>query len=173
MSVMKVIMELNTQHKVKGLKQERVLQLEQRGIADLELLSVCWNDFLSASDLASDSRFKIDIHHLCWILQAHGLIYPVAIDGNDSKYIIPCKLRETPEEECFLPDPSTFVFDFNGFLLEEIYHKLICLVSKDAKPPLGSKNLYSHKKCKFFNFLDTNWIMEMDPQNHKLIFGVM
>ena len=147
-SVMRVIMELN---KVEGLKQEQIMQLESKGTADLDLLSVCWKEFLTASDSASD--FRIDIHHLCLILQAYCLIYPVTINNSDSvqsKFIIPCKLPKTLEEECSLPNPSTFVFDFEGFLLEEIYHRLICLVSRAARPPRRRKNLYSWKKCKFF-----------------------
>lgn len=185
-SVMKVIMELSPSKKILGVESELVSYLDKTGEADLDLLTACWKDRISPPESAPESR--IDIHHLCLILQAYCLIYPVPSDSSGSnsdsvpaelgrskksKYIIPCKLPEKIDGECLLPGSSTFVFDFERFLPAEIYHRLICLAARKSNPSRGSPNLYSSKKCFFQEFSDTNWIMEMDPDRHRINFSMM
>ena len=181
-SVMKVIMELKLSNDVPGVQQKLVSKLAKTGEADIKLLKVCWEK----EELLSPP--KIDIHHLCLILQAYCLIYPILsiVDSDTnsnsepaksttSSYIIPCKLPPEYKDprNRKLVDPFTFVFDFIDFLPDEIYHRLICLGLKHAKPPRGYPNVFSSKKCFFQNLKDTNWIMEIDAEKHKLRFSVM
>ena len=177
-SIMTVIMELNTKDRNQNLTTAQISQLEKTGLADLELLEVCWERFISVTKSSSD--YKIEIKHLCLILQAYCLVYPVSAssENNCSKFIIPCKLPEVLTNQPQLPGCSCFGFDFRGFLPAEVYHRLICLASRQAKPACKSgtkdlQNLYSSKKC-VFRFLEgTHWIMEMDSENHMLHFKVM
>ena len=171
-SIMTVIMELKTKHRNEMLTTAQISQLEKTGVADLELLEVCWGTFIPTAKSSSD--FKIEIEHLCLILQAYCLVYPVsAASENCSRFIIPCKLPEVLTNQPPLPGCSCFGFDFRGFLPAEIYHRLICLASRQANPPKGFSNLYSSKKCHFRNLEGTHWIMEMDSEKHMLNFEVM
>ena len=174
-SIMTVIMELKTKHRNQNLTTAQVSQLEKAGLADLELLEVCWEKFISTPKSSSD--VKIEIKHLCLILQAYCLVYPVSAPIEEgkkscSKFIIPCKLPDLLTSQPQLPGSSCFGFDFRGFLPAEIYHRLICLASRQAKPPKGFSNLYSSKKCYFRNLEGTHWIMEMDSEKHMLNFEV-
>ena len=178
MSIMQVVMELTTDREEQNLSQDQVKGVEKDGVADLELLEVCWQKFLGGS--LSD----IGIHHLCLILQAYCLIYPYLIQSDVTtagangmtprKYVIPCKLpdqfrgKELQPKNC-----ATFYFDFNLFLPVEIYHKLICLASSKAKPRFGTCSQYSRTKCSFSGLLETKWVMEIEQDKHRLKIMVM
>lgn len=173
---MQVVMELTTDKEEENLSQDQVKGVEKNGIADFELLEVCWKKFVP------ESLSDIKIRHLCLILQAYCLIYPypnqsITIDGSSGtpqKYIIPCKLPDRFKgNERHVKNRATFYFDFNLFLPVEIYHKLICLASSKANPPSGSCNQYSRKKCSFHGLLDTKWVMEIEQEKHRLKITVM
>ena len=162
--VMKVIMELKTTRKIPGVPSTLISELEMNGIADLKLLEHCWEKFVAAPD--------VEMHHLCLMLQANCLIYPVRPTFKNSiqKYIIPSKLPSTIDmgKHIWVSGCATFYFDFRKFLPDEIYHKLICLASNEAN---SKKNCYSSKCCIFYDLLGTNWVMEMEGD--KLKIGVM
>lgn len=175
------------------LTQEQIQRLETTGKADLEVLGVCWEKFVSSPE--STSEFKVTLNHLCLILQSYCLIYPVPsstesraennsnstdssdpVEVNSRTFIIPCKLPEQfedPKKQCKLRNFISFIFNFIDFLPAEIYHRLICLASRDSKPPSGYKNKFSGRKCFIRNLFDTHWVMELDSDQHKLCFQVM
>ena len=183
-SVMKVIMELSLEKNEEGVPQSKLLTLTEDGIADIDLLKECWKQYLPKSDSPS----AITVHHLCLILQAYCLIYPVPLpkkatdcslsSGNMAsedvvqQFIIPCKLpKDLDDKKCEM-DPNyccTFYFDFEGFLPEEIYHRLIFLVPKTDTP---SECCYSNKRCTLW-LMDTKWVFEIEKEKHRLKIMVM
>ena len=64
---------------------------------------------------------------------------------------------------------KSFYFDFNEFLPDEIYHRLICLISTVAKP-LSTKlcHHYSRQQCFFTGVLGTKMIIQMDEAQQRL-----
>lgn len=183
--LMKVVLELDPTKQVQQLPGEKVKDLKNDGVADLDVLKYCWEDFVSEST-------DIEINHLCLMLQAYCLIYPTDVQSNADnstpnhvatsgdnpipRYIIPCKL---PPELTNIPKwtqkCATFYFDFNEFLPDEIYHRLICLALSEAKTPRrkANRNCYSGKMCIFFNLLNTNWVIEMERLKQRLKIGVI
>lgn len=159
--LMKVVMELKTTRKIPGLPSSLINELVRNGIADLKLLEHCWKDSITPD---------VKIYHLCLMLQANCLIYPVqSTSGNlVQKYIIPSKLPATidMDKHSWVSGCATFYFDFKKFLPNEIYHKLICLASSEAKPP--NSNHFSSERCVFYELLGTNWVMEMEDDKLKI-----
>ncbi len=180
-SVMKKIVELNPAEKRLPVKQDKITALE-KGVADVEVLHKCWEEFLSRSP--GSFKEETQIRQLRLILQAHCLIYPVhsppAENGNhsppaaensaDQKFIVPCKLPEEPPEEPF--EHATFYFDFCHFLPDEIYHRLICLATAMANPGRQAHQ-YSRTKCIFYGLHDTNWVMELEEGKQRLKISVI
>lgn len=186
MRVMKVIMDFKTTKYEPDFETKLITTLEVDGMADLKLLKFCWKKFLS------EAPCNIEIRHLCLILKAHCLIYPVedsttaAGSGDNSaevpaqKYIIPCKLpceinmdkhKWVRTKSC---GSAKFYFNFKRFLPDEIYHRLICLASSEAKPPGHShSNGYSSEKCIFYGILNTNWVIGIERVRHRLEIRVM
>lgn len=193
MLVMNEIMELDVDHiKDRKLGGAKVKNFAKDGVTDFNLLKVCWKDYVSPEPFSS---FKL--HHLCWILQAYCLIYPIAdyvttatatgdvatgdttdatadvtvVPTDCQRYMIPCRLpddfKERNKLSMVIKKFVTFFFDFGQFLLDEIYYKLICLASARAKPQ-RSCNQYSRKKCNFFGLEKTNWVMEIEEDRLKI-----
>jgi hypothetical protein len=161
---MRVVMELKTTRKVelKEVQASLIRELEVTGIADLKLLGCCWR-----RDFTFTPAFEM--HHLCLMLQASCLIYPVQpVSGNPQKYIIPSKLPNTADTEApgWVCRCATFYFDFNKFLPDEIYHRLICLASSEAIA--SEKNCYSSKCCIFCELEGTNWVLEVEGDKLKI-----
>jgi hypothetical protein len=177
MSIMRVVMELTTDREEECIPQDQIKSVEKDGIAELDLLEACWRNFLP------EHLSDITIRHLCLILQAYCLIFPYPIQAETSdgageapqeKFIIPCKLPAPFEESSWNVNCVNFYFDFyNRFLPIEIYHKLICLASSNAKPPSGSYNKYSRSRCIFYGLLGTKWWMEVEQDKQRLKIVVM
>lgn len=172
-------MELDDTAMPEGVKASQIDKLEKSGMADLKLLRSCWKDYVSAPGSAS----KIELRHLCLLLQANCLIFPVqstaASNGNASaanptqKYIIPGKLPPPkPDINWITCCGATFYFDFNTFLPDEIYHKLICLASSEAQPTGKLQNRYSSQICIFCGLFDTNWAIEIEREKQRLKISV-
>lgn len=175
MRVMKVILDLKTTKYEPEFETKLITNLEVDGIADLKLLKSRWKEFLS------EASCNIEIRHLCLMLKAHCLIYPVDSTATRSaqvpaqKYIIPCKLRckINMEKHKWVRCSATFYFNFKKFLPDEIYHRLICLASSEAKPPDSHSNSYSSEKCIFYGIMNTNWMIGIERIRHRLKIGVM
>lgn len=168
---MKVVMKLDPKNKVPGVKSHQMTSADS--LFEEEVLVKFWKEeFKSASGSLSDDG----THHLCLVLQAYCVIYPTTGGCADAKkYMIPCKFPEDVDimKECtFVDGCATFYFDFQKFLPDEIYHKLICLASTEARPKeCGRSNRFYAKCCIFYNLLGTNWVMELEE--HKLKIRVI
>lgn len=120
--IMKEIMKLDSDEDNPGIKNSFVLNLEKSGVADKKLLKTCWEKYLS------HSPGKMELRHVCLVLQAYCLIYPIAhrkagpvqsascvghseaepeqVDNGgtlakvEKKYLIPCKLPQDYPKEC-------------------------------------------------------------------------
>ena len=181
MKAMKVIMELTIKDDVAELSTSQLQRLVLNGVADSEVLEACWKRFLPPLTPSSG----VSVHHLCLILQAYCLIYPVkfiklraeAYDRNKQYYIIPCKLPEKIGDRDVMKEYSTFYFDFFKFLPDEIYYRLICIASNLCKTKETQAqcfyNSYSIKSCFFYNLEDTNWLIEMEQENQRLKIMVL
>ena len=167
--LMKIVMELDPTKDMPGVRGDQMRDLSCRGIADSKFLEVIWGEFISPAS-------GIEVHHLCLILQAYCLIYPVEMvvsEGLTQRYIVPSKFSSNIEtlprwvEKCV-----NFYFDFNGFLPEEIYHRLVCLMLSEAKQKLD-QNCCSSKICIFYGLQNTNWKIEMEGYEQRLKIGVV
>ena len=174
--IMTVIMELRpnqeTEDRYPELQSAQILKLKEYGKADMGFLKICWEKFISVTE-----SLEISIEHLCLILQAYCLIHPVSSssengDENAREFIIPCKLPKKIQLDP-LVDASFFSIKFDDFLPAQIYHRLICFALRKSELPDHLSNEYSSNKCLFYDLKDTNWIMEMDCENHELRFEVM
>ncbi len=166
LTAMKVIMEITVRDDVADLTLSQKRRLEKNGVADFEVFEVCWKKFVSE---------PIKVRHLCLIFQAYCLMFPVA---NQQQFIIPSKLPDNIHigQVCkVLEEYTTFYFDFNQFLPDEIYHRLICLASSYCKVERSQRlsNCYSKRICFFSRLRDTNWVIEMEEENQTLKFMVL
>ena len=160
---MRDIVELNP--KSGEYKHDRMPanKLADEGIASKDLLLDLWKTFLP-EDSNRDKTFR----HLCTILKAYCLVYPlnesIALSGDvsirsgeemavstsvevtapkakpDELFLVPCMLPAKPEDK--KEDSKlpwvTFYFDFKKFLPEVIYHRFICLLLAKYPSPSSS-----------------------------------
>lgn len=172
MSMVKVIVELCTKNSEAKLNRTQLRDLERDGVADFKVFEECWKKYLPAPTSG------VGIRHFCLIFQAYCLICPVeSIESNccePSSEKNPCKLPDIPDSTWIskMDDCTTFYFDFYQFLPNEIYHRLICLASAQAKPDKKVPNCYS-KRISFFGGLRRgNWVMEIEEVEQRLKFKV-
>ncbi len=178
-NVMTVVVEIKPNDSYDGIANEHILPLK-RGVAYREL----FEHFLNKSISGSSDIITLD--HLLLILRSYCLIFPLqpalsspegAVGGASCpKYIVPCKLPDDlndnyvdiPEEKC-----CVFYFDFCQFLPDEIYHRLMCLASTASKPKMGKCNKFYKKHCVFYNLHDTNWIIKLEREKHRMKFAFL
>ena len=165
--MMKVIMELSTKNGVQ-LSNKQILKLVKEGVADSEVLEACWRKFVPPSDVPS----LITTEHLSLLFKAYGLIHPLLSHADPAEFLIPSKLPEEIKDStiCRMVEQYTpFYFDFNGFLPDVVYHRLVCLMSTISEPlhPDGH-NHYSKQRCFFSGIMGTNFITEMDESKQRL-----
>lgn len=168
-----------------------IRNLEKLGIASLNLLRHCWKT------LSMDRTWNTE--HICLVLQSYGLIFQIqhscnqevqlgsstpksqdsvhcSQDDGQKVFLVPCKLPPSCTDDKVLegsPHMCTFAFDFKGFLPEDVYHRLVCLMLKRAKEKNTRKVEFEATKTTFkiMNFTECDWIME--TCKHKLQVKVM
>ncbi len=162
MTVMKIVMVLDSENDVKGLKKFN--NLVCNGIADFEIFKDCWEKFETSNG--------VTVRHLCLIFQAFSLIYPVKL-GCTSEYIIPYKLPadllDRRPMKCNYS--TTFYIEFKNFPPNEIYYLLIsrCARKCTHKPTdQGLHNFYSKKRCFLYGLLGANWLIELEQEKQRL-----
>ena len=178
-SVMKVIMELN---RTSEGNRHLIIKLEDTGIASESLLREKWAGFYSESE--SGPSF----HQLCLILQAHCLIFPLkgfqseiepapkqlsSTNGQAIKsFLVPSKMPEKAEEDETGSDIPwvVFYFDFEKFLPEEIYHRLICIMLAYAEPHTSEEVTpkFSKSWSCFYAIDESHWKFEYQQKCHRL-----
>lgn len=187
--VMSAVVELDPSDPDFRGDRKPAMKLTKAGIASKELLMEIWGDFLADTDDRNQS-----FGHLCTILKAYCLIYPLkestvrSLEDHSSTsessetqsvrhFLIPCMLRESTERR----DDNhwnwiIFYFDFESFLPEELYHRLICQLiaefqrtnSNRVTPTQVSKSL-----CRFNNINGCNWKVELLRDVHRLKISVL
>jgi len=138
--------ELDWNEDYEGIKNTSIQELIKKGIADKHLLEKRWSEELDIlNERWSDELNTFDLSHLCLILQAYCLIFPIHSQDKENesvkcsaKYLIPCKLpdrRDGPaiSEEEFAFYDFKVIFDFKKFLPSEVYHRFICWLLMLAK----------------------------------------
>lgn len=177
-SVMRVIMELN--RKSPG-DRRLIIELIETGISSDTLLREKWAAF------SSSPESPLSFETLCLMLQAYCLIFPLkehkledperslSSDINNkpiTSFLIPSMLPEIPPDEevdCGVPWVH-FVFDFEKFLPEEIYHRLICIMLADTGDPSSDDVMPKFSKlwsC-FYDIDDSHWRFDFQRDDHKL-----
>ena len=178
-SVMKVVMELN--RKSPG-DRSLIITLDDTGIASESLLREKWADFYTESD--SGPSF----HQLCLILQAYCLIFPLkgfqsiteanipspSSDGGQTvkSFLVPSKLPEMAKEDEINIDVPwiVFYFNFEKFLPEDIYHRLICIMLAYAEDHTCEEVMPKFSKlwsC-FYDIDESHWKFEYQQEIHRL-----
>ena len=153
-SVMTEVMEVSMSHAI--LENEDIDTLRKTGMASMAFLRKLWQDYHKDDE----DLFK----KICLLMRAHGLMQ--AIMSTDIRFIIPCMLSQ--KEQNF-PIGYTFYFDFKGFLPQEVFHCLICLVIKtcqevpDCSPPEFSAN-----SCIWYSFKGYDWCIQPMSETHRL-----
>ena len=190
--VMRAVVELDS-HNVRG-DRTPAMTLSEDGIASKELLMNIWAEFLPDTE-DRDQLF----HHLCTILKAYCLIYPLKestipntgdkseepsfLSGSSSSesserqsvtinelFLIPCMLPENIQRR----DDShlnwiTFYFDFEKFLPEVLYHRFVCQLLADCHTPPQCSKSWS----RFNSVHGCNWIIEPMRNLHQLRISVL
>ena len=175
MTAMRVVVELGSKTAAESISNCQVLKFKRDCIADFDVFTACWKDSLPKGS-------TITLHQLCLIFQAYCLIFPVQCESMHSagqaesrKFIIPCKLPFTIKDDYVYKLSESFVtfyFDFNDFLPDEVYHRLICLAWKDSENEQGKLiNRLSKRSSFFVNLKNTNWLIEHEHQRLKIMFG--
>ena len=166
-------------------------QLIREGIASKDLLLELWREFLPDGDREAQS-----FHHLCTILKAYCLIYPlkesmmsipkdrttVLSESHESTpsdlFLVPCMLPERLDgrKEASHLDWVAFYFDFEKFLPEVIYHRFICQLIAVCQRTNSSQHAPSQLSkiwCRFNNIHDCNWKIELQRGLHRLKISVL
>ena len=162
------------------MTNDKQIFLENTGCAELSLLKRCW------SDLGEE-----DFHRLMLMLQSFCLVFPLPKRAEKDDTQTPCAQvkpdqQEEPEKSPSLPPlnqmyliPSklqsetfnqdltknfnlSFQFDFGGFLPEEVYHRLLCLMLKKLPKMSGKhKDLFTTNFFKIYGVENCNWVVQM------------
>ncbi len=190
--VMRAVVELDSEN-YSGDRTPAVTLVDD-GIASKELLMEIWAEFLSDTD-DRDQLF----HHLCTILKAYCLIYPLkknaipnledrteeAPSPSDSSshseserqpvainkvFLIPCMLPENVERK---DDRHlnwiTFFFDFENFLPEVLYHRFLCQLLANCHTSPQCSKSWS----RFNKIHGCNWKIELKRDVHRLKISVL
>ena len=177
---MRDIVELKSKMQQECMSGIEIRNLKEKGIASLNLLRHCWK--------THSINESWNTEHICLVLQSYGLIFPIqdpfnqkvqlgpstprsqdsvhcSKDDGNKVFLVPCKLPPSSTDDEVLegrPHTCTFAFDFKGFLPEDVYHRLMCLVLKRAQEVTTRKVEFVATKTTFkiFNFSECDWIME-------------
>ena len=165
---MRKILELDWNEQFHGNIPNAFLQeLSSHGIADRRLLKERWLDELDTCEI-------LIFDHLCLILQAYCLIFPIhSQDKEEStecseKYLIPCKWPTSvvSKEEYALYDFKV-TFDFKKFLPSEVYYRLVCWLLMSAERE-DNENVFSQKESIIHDVKDCDWRIEHKATEHVL-----
>ena len=167
-------MELKT-GKGSKLTNDEMAKLEETGRAKLSVLRKCWLDL------------REDFPKFILMLQSFCLVFPLpepAIEPTgtamssrqgeldppdditpvpDRVYLIPSKLRrEEFNATCITNFNFPFEFDFRGFLPDEVYYRLLCLMLKDTLGRSGKgKGVFTATYFKICGVQKCNWVVQM------------
>ena len=171
-SVMRKIVELDHSSCYEGIQPSFLQDLGLHGIADKHLLEKRWKEDLD--------RFGVlELHHICFLLQAYCLIVPIKSKGTiksedmadqslPEKYLIPCKLP--PERD--VSDTSDYFdftvhFNFHKFLPDVVYHRLLCRLIMLAGQEY-SDNIFTKVECIVNDVDGLDWWVKHKASSHTL-----
>ena len=196
--VMMNVVELNYRSSIEG---KHLNQLRETGVASSDLLKEAWSGYLqepieqSFRQMCLMLQAEALIHPIRIIpksaldqspsesvpnLEAQPLstlstTSEAAIAGEKLEYLVPGKLPEEIKEGPVKCSRWTmFYFDFQKFLPEEIYHRLLCLMlavtqtKKSFDKPYLSKNI-----CQFSNIDGVHLSIELESEHHRLKISVL
>lgn len=190
--IMKNVVELDICSNV--IEGNLIRQLRETGIAPKELLFECWSEYLQ-------EPINESFHQMCLMMQAECLIHPikltpdqavetfsakgssqqptsqatsdtVTLNDENFNYLVPCKLPKKESED--YREWITFYFDFQKFLPEVIYHRLICLMmAVSQSSPSFDKPHLSKNVCHFSRIDRCRWKIELEVKFQRLKISVL
>ena len=87
-------------------------------------------------------------------------------ESNLIQFMIPCMLSQ---KALNIPNGYTFYIDFKGFLPQEVFHCLICLVIKKCQEvPDCHKPSFSANTCIWYWIKGYSWCIQLLSQEHRL-----
>ena len=174
---MQNVVELDYRSSIEG---KHINQLRETGVASSALLKEACSGYFR-------EPIEQSFHQFCLMLQAECLIHPIhsslpllttgeaASTDEEQLYLVPGKLPDEMKE-----DPiecsrwTTFYFDFQKFLPNELYHRLICLLLAELQlnKPLDKPYL-SKTICQFHYIDECHWSIEFERAQHRLKISVL
>ena len=165
---MKKVMEVKMSHFV--VRNTDIVQLLTTGRTTADVLFKLWQD----DHDGSDDQFQL----ICLLIRAHGLmqaIKPSAMSDSHElpvpelslgtsylsrmEFLVPCMLSERKHLNF---EGYTFYFDFKGFLPQEVFHCLICLVIKKCREvPDHYPPKYWADECIWYCMKEYDWSVQV------------
>ena len=168
--IMKKVMKVEKSNP--DLTNTDIINLQTTGRTTADVLFKLWQK----DHHGSDDQFQL----ICLLMRAHGLMQAIKYESSDKsvpkpthtshstepqslEFIIPCMLSNKKPE--FHLEGYTFYFDFNGFLPQEVFHCLICLVIKKCQetPPMCWADA-----CIWYCMKGYDWSVQLLSGEHKL-----
>ena len=186
---MQNVVELNYRSLIEG---KHINQLHETGVASSTLLKEAWSGYLR-------EPIEQSFHQFCLMLRAECLIHPIRITPESAPEPEPQALSTCPasseaasadEKQLYLvpgklPDKinekpvecsrwTTFYFDFQKFLPDELYHRLTCLLLAEFQRNKSLDKPYLSKKiCQFRRIHGCHWSVEFERAQHRLKISVL
>lgn len=188
--IMKNVVELDYRSSIKG---QLIRELRETGIASRELLQQCWSEYLCEPIEDSFNQMRL-------MMQAECLIHPIKLvpesstdqpstdasselqssppkpADNKSLYLVPSKMPDKVKKELASKSPRwvTFYFDFQKFLPEVIFHRVICLLLAVSQANPSFDNPYLSKSmCQFTRIDSCHWKVELQRKCQRLKISVL
>ena len=173
-SIMTKVMEV--QMSSLTLSNTDIDKLKKTGMVNMSFLHVLWQE----DHKGNDNQFEI----ICLLMRAHGLMQAIKPTGSTAgsttgsstgstttesnliQFMIPCMLSQ---KALNIPNGYTFYIDFKGFLPQEVFHCLICLVIKKCQEvPDCHKPSFSANTCIWYWIKGYSWCIQLLSQEHRL-----
>ena len=154
-TIMKKVMEVRVSHP--NLINTEIDKCMKTGMANSEFLYELWKD-----DHKGDYK---EFQKICLLMRAYGLMQTIK-STTCVQFMIPSLLNQ---EKQILQNGFIFYFDFKGFLPQEVFHCLICLVIKTCpEVPDCSPPKFSAKACIWYCFKGYDWCIQPMSETHRL-----
>ena len=196
--VMKNVVELNYRSPIEG---KLIRELSETGVASSDLLKEAWSGYLREPIEQSFRQMRLIlqaeavIHPIRIIPES---VLEQSLSESDPnleaqppssgtptseaatveeklEYLVPCKLPDKIKKPpAKTPRWIPFYFDFQKFLPEEIYHRLLCLMLAVSQQKKSFDNPYLSKNVCLFKTIDkSDWCIEFESAKHRLKISVL
>ncbi|XP_064605338.1 uncharacterized protein LOC135470368 isoform X2 [Liolophura sinensis] len=135
-------------------------KLEDCGILQESLLDYLWHDVLDQKFVLLSLMEKFDL--LCTRPQVTSMI-----DQYGASYYVPVRFKPYEEgKSLYCPNPKdvTFYLDFNGFLPDGLFHRILTRAIRWSQDLGGMELELYRREARFFLDADHDFFLEMCPR---------